>query len=157
VLRRLTPETKFNLLVYAEKVKRWRATAVPAGKANVGKAIRWAESALKRPRGETDAHAALERALLADPEVDTVYFLSDGMPTIGELTAPDALNVQVEVWNRERRIVLHTVALTLASLNVGIGRKSDTPYLRQMEKFMRGLADTTGGECRVVKSAPRNR
>jgi hypothetical protein len=64
-----------------------------------------------------------------DARVDTIVFLSDGKPTLGRTTVPDEIRAAVKGWNKSRRIAVHAIAF---------GSDAD-------EKFMKGLADDTGG------------
>ena len=63
-----------------------------------------------RPLGGTNIHGALRRAF-AESEVDTIYLLSDGSPSSGEITDPTALADEVANWNRSRRIRIHCIAI----------------------------------------------
>ena len=63
------------------------------------------------PRGGgTNYHAALQTALATD-EFDTLYFLSDGQPSSGEVTDPAALTKWFRQANLERGLVVHTVGI----------------------------------------------
>ncbi|TAH38732.1 MAG: hypothetical protein EYC70_05035 [Planctomycetota bacterium] len=44
-------------------------------------------------------------------DVDTVFFLSDGRPSVGELVEPDDIVDAVTELNRFRRVTLHTIAI----------------------------------------------
>lgn len=83
-------------------------------------------------RGPTNVHGAIQAAF-ADPEVDTIFLLTDGAPSSGEIVAPDALAKAVAAWNLGRHIRIHTIA---------IGGKSD---------FLERLARESGGEHSVAR------
>jgi len=61
-------------------------------------------------------------------EVDTVFFLSDGRPTVGEYVDPDDILREVKTANELRKIVIHTIA-------IGEFQKD----------FMRRMAEQNGG------------
>ena len=77
--------------------------------------------------GRTNTYAALLAGMGIDPEkppapttgsantirseVDTVFFLSDGRPSVGELSDPDDIADAITDLNRFRRITLHTIAI----------------------------------------------
>ena len=42
---------------------------------------------------------------------DTLFFLSDGRPSVGELVDPDDILEAVLELNRFRRVVIHTIAI----------------------------------------------
>ena len=79
------------------------------------------------PRGGTNIHGALVAAL-EDPAVDTVFLLSDGAPSAGEITDPKLLVEDIVRRNRSRRVVFHCIS---------IGGDS---------AMMRDLAGATGGK-----------
>lgn len=62
------------------------------------------------PRGGTNVHAALQRAFASDG-VDTIYLLSDGSPSAGEITDPDELADEVARWNRTRQVRIHCISI----------------------------------------------
>ena len=93
------------------------------------------------PAGETNIHGALKAALGLhgqptmdadlDPIPDTVYFLTDGSPTRGEITTADELLAWFSGLNRFAKVELHVIAMG----NLGV----DLPLLRR-------LADAGGGK-----------
>jgi HEAT repeat protein len=104
--------------------------------------------------GGTNIAEALERAftLTGTKEqknlkagIDTIYFLSDGMPSMGKLLEPDRILEWVEDRNRIRKIVIHSICLM--SKRKGAGPPGEDPA--KMEDFMRRLAEDNGG--RFVK------
>jgi len=62
----------------------------------------------------TNVHDGLAAAF-ADPDVDTIYLLTDGAPSTGPIVEPAALRAAVARWNRTRRIRIHTIAIGAAS------------------------------------------
>ncbi len=85
-----------------------------------------------RAGGGTNIYGALEQAFL-DPKVDTIYLLTDGEPSGGEITNSEEIADEVRRWNRLRQIVVHT-----------IGFGVDTELLRR-------LASESGGVYTYVK------
>ncbi len=80
--------------------------------------------------GGTDLYGALSYAL-SDPDVDTIYVLSDGEPTVGELVDPLAIREAIAEQNRQRRIVFHCVAVGGSlSLLEWLARDSGGTYVR---------------------------
>jgi hypothetical protein len=82
--------------------------------------------------GATNVFDALELAF-ADPDVDTIYLLSDGEPTVGRLVDRDGILDEVARWNRQRQIVVHCIGLGIDS------------------RLLRELAAASGGEYRHVQ------
>lgn len=60
--------------------------------------------------GGTNIHDALEMAF-RDPELDTIYLLTDGAPGVGAITNVEELADEVRRWNRTRQIVIHGIAI----------------------------------------------
>lgn len=63
-----------------------------------------------QPTGGTNVHGALERAF-AERDVDTIYLLSDGSPTAGEIVDPTELADEIARWNRTRQIRIHCISI----------------------------------------------
>lgn len=83
-------------------------------------------------KGPTNVHAAL-RLAFADAEVDTIFLLTDGRPSVGAIVAPGALADEVQRWNLPRGLRIHTIA---------IGEPSD---------LLERLARDSGGEHTVAR------
>lgn len=83
-------------------------------------------------RGPTDLHAALAAAF-ATPDIDTVYLLTDGWPSVGRSVDPDRLLELARLWNAGRRIAVHAIAL---------GGENE---------LLRRLAAATRGVCVVAR------
>ena len=60
--------------------------------------------------------------------LDTIYFLSDGRPSIGKLLEPEEILAEVRKHNENYRLVIHTIA-------IGDFQKA----------FLRQLAEANGG------------
>ncbi len=79
-----------------------------------------------RESGGTNIYDSLSAAF-EDERVDTIYLLSDGAPSNGEISDPHSLRAEVERWNSVRGIRIHAIA---------VGQ--DHPLLK-------GLASDSGG------------
>ena len=119
------PQPTDNIIVYETGVKPTFDELRKARKKTKQEAL---ESIAKfKPRGGTNIHDALELAF-QDPEVDTVYLLTDGQPSAGRITDIDELADAVRRWNYSRQIVIHGIA---------VGQKS---------ALLKRLAEESGGE-----------
>lgn len=114
----------FNVIVYGTNVDPLSDRLVKATDAN--KADMTSRVKALKLRGATNIHGALETAF-ADPDVDTIFLLTDGQPSAGRIVDQDELADEVARWNLSRRVVIHTVS---------IGNRS---------KLMQRLADESGG------------
>ncbi|MDH3590990.1 MAG: hypothetical protein OER88_03875, partial [Planctomycetota bacterium] len=114
------------LLDYPPKPKLERCFGkLVAGKSKTAR--RWLE---KQPaKGGGAIYDALAAAL-ADPEVDTIYLLSDGVPSYGTIKRSWRVRQEIERANRWRRVVIHTILLGKRGTDV---------------EFMKRLALENGG------------
>ncbi|MCP4092076.1 MAG: VWA domain-containing protein [Planctomycetes bacterium] len=103
----LPADTQFNVVLFSSSVKMWRNELVSASADNIMSAKGFLEQT--QPGGGTNLHSAL-MASLSFESAQTVYLLTDGNPTIGPMTAPDAILSMLERSNRNRRIRFHTIA-----------------------------------------------
>ncbi len=60
--------------------------------------------------GGTNINDALELAF-EDHDVDTIFFLTDGKPSVGRRIDPDAIREAVRGWNATRHVKLNTIAI----------------------------------------------
>ncbi|MCA9321720.1 MAG: HEAT repeat domain-containing protein [Planctomycetes bacterium] len=133
----LEPHVKFNIITFNAEVNQWKPKLVTTG--SKGAAIKflskltpqWIEDAMvKEGKGGTNTFGALNLALgLKDipnevptknhkVESDTVFFLSDGMPTVGRIRDPQELLRYFDAVNQRAKIVFHT--LTFGHGNVAL-------------------------------------
>lgn len=133
-VKALAAEQRYDLFVYRyllDYPPRPRLER-PFGKLVSGKA----ETAIKwLSKQEAKGGGAIYDALIAamdDPEVDTIYLLSDGVPSYGSVARDFRVLQEVSRHNRWRRVVIHTILL---------GSKGTD------RKFMSSLAAATGGRA----------
>ncbi len=122
----LASDARFDVLLYAEFVESCFPTVQPADDAHRGAALAFVDG--RRPSTGTNLHGALLEAFrIADlepgaktssgvagrrpPEVDTIFFLTDGFPTSGRVQAPELILREIAGLNRTRRIRIHTVGI----------------------------------------------
>jgi HEAT repeat protein len=138
-LGKLDPRARFNVVFFSTLVRPWQKTLVPAAPGTRDAAVSAVMSAALED--ETNIHGALRAAVglhdkptLAadlDPIPDTIYFLTDGTPTRGEITDTETLLSWMRDVNRFAKVDLHVIAMG----NVGV----DLDFLRR-------LAAENGGE-----------
>ena len=130
----MTDDTYFNVLPFSGDVYPFSSKLQRAKR----KAIELALKKLPKLRaaGETNAYSAL-KAAFDDPDVDTIFVLSDGQPTIGEEHIPDLIRLRVEEWNRDRRVIINCIGFF-----PGEAKNQDKGAARD---FLRELADENEG------------
>lgn len=142
----LSEDTKFNVIFYSHDYQIWVEDALEfATPANKKKAIEFVEKL--EPEGQTNIFDPTEKAFLLqdlkDPKakkgddlgafkggVDTIYLMSDGLPNRGRITDGNGICEKIKEMNRDRKLVIHTIA---------VGKGSDP-------KFMERLAKENGGK-----------
>jgi hypothetical protein len=112
VIEGLESDQSFNVLVYETDVEPMWERLQKASKERRAEAIQKVEEL--QPRGGTNIFDALETAF-RDPDVDTIYLLTDGQPSSGMLLDPDAIADEVKRWNYRRQIVVHGISIGLDS------------------------------------------
>ncbi|MEM8884434.1 MAG: HEAT repeat domain-containing protein [Planctomycetota bacterium] len=148
VVRSLDPKTNFNLMTFASDMHTWnKQGGVPATKENIDKALVWIDKRFL-PRGGTNTHGAIMEALYNNPKVDTVYFLSDGLPSSGSMEVQEEIIVALRDANRFRKVVFNTIALVFGKSRIEKAHKYEDP--QEMGAFMERIAEVTGGQSVVI-------
>jgi hypothetical protein len=150
VIKALDEKTLFNLATFAGHVSTWQKNGeVPADEANKKAALAWIESALL-PRGATNTYGALTEGLERNPQVDTIYFLSDGIPSTGKYEVPEEILIKLRYENRFRRVIINTVALAIGKPDIEKAVKYEDA--EEMAAFMRLIAEWNGGTCVDIRT-----
>jgi hypothetical protein len=110
VLEHLPARTRFGIVTFSDEARVWTEKLVYATPENVRKSVRQVERL--EPIKGTNSFEAL-RLAFQDEDVDTIFFLSDGSPTVGRVTDPDAILADVREFNRFRRVRVNTIALIM--------------------------------------------
>jgi hypothetical protein len=138
IVMSLPEGTMFNMVVFSDEVHAWRQDR--EGHPGLVKLDDNAKDDLVgsfldglKPLGATNLYGALDKALgfggrglfdkYYETAFDTLYVLSDGAPSWGEVTDKDEIRRRVRETNALRRITIHCVTF---------GDKNDTDFLRLM-------------------------
>ena len=130
--KELRPQQRYDLFVHRfpsdhpPRPKLLRAF----GKLQSGKAARASTWLSKQPAKGWGAIYDALAAALEDPEVDTIYLLSDGRPSRGTVSREFRVRQEIQRLNRWRRVQINTILL---------GEKTVD------RNFMKRLADGNGG------------
>ena len=136
----LEPYVRFNILTFASAVKQWKPGLVAANVVNKAAAVKLIQE-LKPiggasqgfnqraglsgsagiAGGKTNTYAALMAGLGAagkgiydknyGSEVDTIFFLSDGVPSTGDYVEKDDILAEVRRVNTLKKLVIHTISI----------------------------------------------
>lgn len=129
VLEQLPEGTLYNVISFDAVARPLYAHLNPVRKAGITRLRKHVRDL--RADGGTNLYGAL-RAAFDDPEVDTIYLVTDGDPSVGEVIDPEELRDSVLRWNHTRRIAIHSIA-------IGQGRK-----------LLQRLSLDSGGSYRIV-------
>ena len=99
----------FNLITFSSDVTEWLDEGVVGSEQKTrDEAKEYAEKL--GAGGGTNIYGAM-KAAFQDENVDTIYFLSDGEPTVGEEIDPRVIRDSVARWNENRGIQINCVAI----------------------------------------------
>ena len=142
VLRRLDPEVKFNILVFSTgNAYLDRKKLIAGTKPNRKRAEAWVQKLVAA--GGTNSYGALKAGFDRFPDVDTIYFLSDGRPSRGMITDPELIIARVKEMNLRRRVRIHTIALV--KWNEKKTSLDLTGGANDAARFMENLAESADG------------
>ncbi len=127
----LPSDSEFAISFYSDDVRQWRRELVEATEDNKRQAAIFIEQL--EPRGMTNTYGALRQSLEYDEQLEAVFLLTDGRPTMGSIVVPEAIIADIVHRNRFRHLKFNT-----------IGIKVDGPT----ERFLRNLAEHAAGEFR---------
>ncbi|MEE2886694.1 MAG: VWA domain-containing protein, partial [Planctomycetota bacterium] len=147
----LEPHHKFNVVVYSNNVQKWQKGVVPANK-------KYKKSLAQRMRGQranggTNLFGGLKSGLQMkslvygaryDSNVDEIFLLSDGVPTVGDVTNMNEILKLIGETNRYSGVRINAIYLGSKSdeRRQGNGGRSE----RDGGDFMKKLADQNGGQ-----------
>jgi hypothetical protein len=110
VLDGIPSGTQFNIIPFESSFTPWRPALVQMDDDVRLQSIEFVKQL--NPRGMTNVFDTLASAL-EDPEVNTIYFLSDGAPTMGKITEPQGILDRIRELNSERKVKIHTIGFHL--------------------------------------------
>lgn len=144
-IEHLPPSTRFNVISFSDVADAWSEKLVPATPTYVKQALRFVDRL--EPTNGTNIHAAL-RLAFKEEEADTVFFMTDGTPTVGAIIEPDQILAEMRETNRWRRVRIHTIAL-LRGEPPGAYAGHEDPA--SAASFMQRLAEENDGKFREVR------
>jgi Ca-activated chloride channel homolog len=133
MLSRLNPSDRFQLVRFSTDVEAFfdERASVPASPGNIARARSFAGHMV--PAGGTAIHPALEEALRTPRPRETmpriVVFLTDGMPTVGEVNT-DRITSDVAQWSTGARVYVF-----------GVGDDVNTTFLDSIAERTGGVGD----------------
>jgi len=126
-LSQLSPHVHYNIITFTHEARAWRDCLQENTDELRAEAFRFLED--QRPSGSTNIYDALLIAF-SDPQVDTIYLLSDGEPTTGHITDTARMLEEIRRINLFRKVKINTIGFNLKG---------------EAEELMRKLADENYG------------
>ncbi len=133
----LPPEAKFDIITFADDAAYWRGAQAPADDRTKKSAVAHVKALVAN--GGTNVYGALQLAYGTmkqttphyphDRNPDTIFLLSDGMPTVGDIIDPRQIHDIVTRLNKIRQLVINTI---------GVGLEG--------EPFLKPLAEKNAGK-----------
>jgi len=146
-LRTLHPQSHFSLIVFNTRIQSFKKNPIPSTPGNLQSAESWLRNL--PPAGETNYYDGLRAALDLDEgqiddspnfrsTPDTLTFLTDGMPTQGEITDSDTLLEWYTSINRYARIRTHVIAFGNKGVDIvllrGMAERNAGRFVHVIEK-----------------------
>jgi hypothetical protein len=143
LLDALDASVEFNIITFAGTARVWSRNGVlPAASDNVTAAKRFVRRARIGSDG-TNTLGALAAAL-ADEEVECIYFLSDGHPTVGRTTDSEKILNLVQRFKQGRHVTIHTIAYIKG--DPPREWRHTVPHKSRLIDLMRRLAEQNSGQ-----------
>jgi HEAT repeat protein len=99
----------FNIIIFSSGVDHWVEGGLQAAsQKNRDEAQAFIDKT--GAGGGTSTYDAMKEAF-KDPDVDTIFIMSDGEPTTGEETDPLVIREHIKQWNEHRGIVINAIAI----------------------------------------------
>ncbi|HLG42716.1 MAG TPA: HEAT repeat domain-containing protein, partial [Planctomycetota bacterium] len=146
-IRGLPEDTLFTIVSFADNTAGWKETLVPANKKNKEEAIAWVNAL--DPSGGTNTFEALRSGFAVqgppgdkkkEQGADTLFFLTDGRPSVGEITDTAQILAKAAEWNATRKIKINTIAVGKENLEkTPEGGGVDPEFLKQLAEAHRGF------------------
>jgi Mg-chelatase subunit ChlD len=138
-IQALDPRATFGIILFNSEVRAWKRKPVPASRTNRERAVSMIRGI--RPEKETNYYDAFREVMGLEADErpgpkfertpDTVFFLTDGQPTVGDITSTDELRSWFAEENRFAQMRVHVIAFGFKNLDL---------------HFLTNLAEENAGE-----------
>ena len=107
-LERMPKGTRVHVIFFDSEVHRYKKRLTSLDPKKMDKLVDFVRA--QKPLGETNLWGAIDAAL-EDRNVDTIYVLSDGEPSVGEIVDVREFGDELLRLNRRRSVLFHCVAI----------------------------------------------
>jgi len=142
-LDRLDERTLMNIVGFSGSPVWWRDSEVRATKRHVVAAKAFVEGL--SVGGGTNVYDTFEQALEKNRHVDTIFFLGDGSPSLGQYTEQEEIRARLRWMNRMRKIKIHTIALLRGEIPMAGAVAARYHDEDEAARFLARLAADHGG------------
>lgn len=142
VLHTFDEKISFNIIPYSSKCTQWKSGMEKATHEAVDDALKYVGKF--QANGGTNIYDALKNAFLTKG-VETIYFLTDGVPSEGAKQKPADILNDVKKWHGETKAKINSIAFLMGDFS-GDNKKMS-------REFMKELAEVTGGTYRSIESS----
>lgn len=132
-IQQLPEDSEFGVMIFSNSVGCWRNELLKATVPNKRDATQYVYKLA--PGSHTNTSGALQAAMDFDPNLESIYLLTDGRPTMGPFVAPPQIIADVVTRNRFRHLNINTIGFALDAQTV---------------QFMQQLAELGAGEFKAV-------
>lgn len=129
--------TEFDVLYYNQEVVALSPKLLKLDEKTRKQAFAWIDKL--DPVGGTNIHDALEKGFkfvvtdaegrLAKDSIDTIFFMTDGLPTVGQILEPKEILSKINGLNKLSKVRIHTVCVGLST------NPDDKPGFELLEKL----------------------
>ena len=136
----LAPTDTFNVIFFNHAVIPWKTAKVQANDLNKDAVKAWIEK--QKPVGGTNLFDSFEMGfriahrVTGPPDLDTVFFLTDGRPTAGKIRDRQRMLQIFKEWNTTAHLTIHTI---------GVGADHDIEFMKELARI---------GDGRYVSTVP---
>lgn len=134
MLREMPSSSYFNVLAFNDRVIPRGSGLTEADAVNKADAARFVEQL--NPEHKTATYEALIAALTHDPNLEAIYFLTDGKPTAGTIQVQPVIVSRITSLNATSRIAINSIGIDTTG--------EDLDFIKQ-------LAEQNFGTSRVIR------
>ncbi|MCB1189832.1 MAG: VWA domain-containing protein [Leptospiraceae bacterium] len=149
VINNLDKNSNFNIVTFSSYAIPWQPVLISATKEHIASAINYLNGL--KASGPTNLHDGLTIAL-ADETSNTIYLLTDGIPTTG-LSSSSSKELKATLSKayerrRNKNFIIHTIAFIMGDTNVVFNYTEDKS---EAKKLMYVIAKLFGGIYKVIE------
>jgi type I restriction-modification system DNA methylase subunit len=145
-LGKLSQRTLFNIVTFSGAPILWQKELKKATPENKSLAKEWLLT--QNPFGQTGTYDTFKTVFEEVGGLDTIFFLSDGLPTAGRYVLQEKVLAEVSKMNQFLKVKINCIALLVGKYDQMGAPEEDKEYL---ENFMRRLAEENNGTFIVRK------